>query len=100
MAAAKGLLAGRSHASPFTPVPYFWSDQFGIRFQVIGSPGGEDVVEIVDGSFEEGIFVALFERAGRLRAAMAVGRPRRLMAYRPLLEEGGSWNDALALASA
>ena len=54
------------------------------------------VVEIVDGSIEEGKFVALFGRAGRLRAAMAIGRPRRLMGYRPLLESGSSWDDALA----
>jgi len=96
VAAARSVLAGRSDAVPFSPVPYFWSDQFGIRFQVLGNPGGKDDVEIVDGSFEEGKFVALFGRAGRLRAAMAIGRPRRLMGYRPLLESGSSWDDALA----
>ena len=96
MAAAHSLLAGRRHAVPFTPVPYFWSDQFGIRFQVIGNPGGGDQVEIVSGSFEEGKFVALYERAGRLRAVMAIGRPRQLMQYRPLLDAGSSWEAALA----
>jgi NADPH-dependent 2,4-dienoyl-CoA reductase/sulfur reductase-like enzyme len=96
VAAARSVLAGRSDAVPFAPVPYFWSDQFDIRFQVLGNPGGKDDVEIVDGSFEEGKFVALFGRAGRLRAAMAIGRPRRLMGYRPLLESGSSWDDALA----
>ena len=84
VAAARSVLAGRaSPPQPFAPIPYFWSDQFGIRFQVLGNPGGTDDVEIVDGSFEEGKFVALFGRAGRLRAAMAIGRPRRLMGYRP-----------------
>jgi NADPH-dependent 2,4-dienoyl-CoA reductase/sulfur reductase-like enzyme len=96
MAAAHSVLAGRRHAMPFTPVPYFWSDQFGIRFQVLGNPGGDDQVEIVSGSFEEGKFVALFGRAGRLRAVMAIGRPRQLMGYRPLLEGGSSWEAALA----
>jgi NADPH-dependent 2,4-dienoyl-CoA reductase/sulfur reductase-like enzyme len=96
VAAARSLLAGRSDAVPFAPIPYFWSDQFGIRFQVLGNPGGDDEVEIVDGSFEEGKFVALFGRAGRLRAALAIGRPRRLMGYRPLLESGSSWDAALA----
>ena len=99
VAAARSVLAGRSDAVPFAPVPYFWSDQFDIRFQVLGNPGGKDDVEIVDGSFEEGKFVALFGRAGRLRAAMAIGRPRRLMGYRPLLESGSSWDDALAYES-
>jgi 3-phenylpropionate/trans-cinnamate dioxygenase ferredoxin reductase subunit len=96
MAAARALLAGRAAARPFTPVPYFWSDQFDIRFQVIGTPRGDDDVEIVDGSLEEGKFVALFGRGGRLRAVMAVGRPRLLMGYRPLLERGVGWTEALA----
>ena len=95
VAAARSVLAGRTAAAPFTPIPYFWSDQFGIRFQVLGSPGGQDEVELVDGSFEEGKFVALFGRAGRLRAVMAIGRPRRLMGYRALLEAGSSWDEAL-----
>jgi 3-phenylpropionate/trans-cinnamate dioxygenase ferredoxin reductase subunit len=94
--AADSLLAGPRQAAPFTPVPYFWSDQFGIRFQVLGNPGGDDEVEIVSGSFEEGKFVALFGRAGRLRAVMAIGRPRQLMGYRPLLDAGSSWEAALA----
>jgi NADPH-dependent 2,4-dienoyl-CoA reductase/sulfur reductase-like enzyme len=96
VAAARSLLAGRDDAVPFAPVPYFWSDQFGIRFQVLGNPGGNDEVEIVDGSFAEGKFVALFGRAGRLRAVMAIGRPRQLMGFRPLLEAGSSWDAALA----
>jgi 3-phenylpropionate/trans-cinnamate dioxygenase ferredoxin reductase subunit len=96
LAAGRALVAGRHHAASFTPVPYFWSDQFGIRFQVLGNPGGDDEVEIVSGAFEEGKFVALFGRAGRLRAVMAIGRPRQLMGYRPLLEAGSSWEAALA----
>jgi 3-phenylpropionate/trans-cinnamate dioxygenase ferredoxin reductase subunit len=94
VAAARSLLAGRADAASFTPIPYFWSDQFGIRIQVLGSPGGDDEVEIVDGSLQKGKFVALFGRAGRLRAAMAIGRPRPLMGFRPLLQNGSSWDDA------
>jgi NADPH-dependent 2,4-dienoyl-CoA reductase/sulfur reductase-like enzyme len=95
MGAAHSLLAGPRQAPPFAPVPYFWSDQFGIRFQVLGNPGGDNEVEIVSGSFEEGKFVALFGRAGRMRAVMAIGRPRQLMGYRPLLDAGSSWEAAL-----
>ncbi len=40
VAAARSLLAGRADAPAFSPVPYFWSDQFGIRFQVLGNPVG------------------------------------------------------------
>jgi 3-phenylpropionate/trans-cinnamate dioxygenase ferredoxin reductase subunit len=96
VAAARSILAGQDAAASFAPIPYFWSDQFGIRFQVLGNPGGTDQVEIVDGSLEEGKFVALFGRAGRLRAVMAIGKPRRLMQYRVVLEAGSSWDDALS----
>jgi NADPH-dependent 2,4-dienoyl-CoA reductase/sulfur reductase-like enzyme len=99
VAAARSLLAGRAEAAPFTPVPYFWSDQFGIRFQVLGSPRGDDEVRITEGSLEEGKFAALFGREGRLRAVMAIGKPRQLMGFRPLLQAGCSWDDALAHAA-
>jgi 3-phenylpropionate/trans-cinnamate dioxygenase ferredoxin reductase component len=99
VAAARSLLAGRADAVPFNPIPYFWSDQFDIRFQVLGNPGGTDDVKIVEGSLEEGKFVALFGREGRLRAVMAIGKPRQLMGFRPLLEAGSSWDDALAHAT-
>ncbi len=51
---------------------------------------------VTEGSLEEGKFVALFGRAGRLRAAMAIGKPRQLMGFRALLEAGSSWDDGLA----
>ncbi len=96
VAAARSLLAGRPDAPAFTPIPYFWSDQYGIRLQVLGSPRGSDEIHIADGSLQEGKFLALFGRADRLRAVMAIGKPRQLMGFRPLLQAGCSWKDALA----
>ena len=98
-AAARSLLAGRADAPSFTPVPYFWSDQYGIRIQVLGNPGGDDEVVVSEGSFEEGKFLALYGRAGRLRAVMAIGKPRQLMGFRPLLQNGVSFDEALAHGS-
>jgi NADPH-dependent 2,4-dienoyl-CoA reductase/sulfur reductase-like enzyme len=96
-AAARGLLAGRAAAEPFDPVPYFWSDQYGLRIQMLGRPEPTDDVAVVDGRLdaEDGKFVAIYGRAGRLTAALAVSRPRQLMAFRPLLAAGSSWDDAL-----
>jgi len=95
-AAARSLLTGRADAPSFTPIPYFWSDQYGIRIQVLGNPGGDDEMVITEGSFEEGKFVAVFGRGGRLRAVMAIGKPRQLMGFRPLLQNGASFDEALA----
>ena len=96
VAAARSLLAGRAAASPYVPVPYFWSDQYDVKIQVIGYPGPDDDVVVVDGSVREGRFVALYGRGGKLSAALGFSRPRQLMGYRPLLEAGASFDDALA----
>ena len=98
-AAARSLLAGRAAAPAFDPVPYFWSDQYGKRIQMLGHPSPDDEVAVVDGALdaEDGRFVALYGRAGRLTAAVAVSRPRPLMAFRPLLVAGASWDEALAV---
>ncbi|TDD61455.1 NAD(P)/FAD-dependent oxidoreductase [Kribbella antibiotica] len=37
-AAAESLLSGRESASPFTPIPRFWSEQHGLRIQAAGMP--------------------------------------------------------------
>jgi len=79
-AAARNLLAwsaGRA-AEPFAPVPYFWSDQYGMKIQYIGSGGPDDEVVVVDGSVDERRFVAIYRRDSRLVAAIGIGRPRVL----------------------
>lgn len=102
VAAARGLLAGRAAAVPFDPVPYFWSDQYGLRIQVLGHPSPGDDVAVVDGRLdaEESKFVAIYGRAGRLTAALAVSRPRQLMAFRPLLAAGATFTQARKLLEA
>ncbi|HEY3943196.1 MAG TPA: FAD/NAD(P)-binding oxidoreductase [Acidimicrobiales bacterium] len=94
-AAAAALLHGRAAAADFDPVPYFWSDQYGLKVQMVGHPGPTDEVEVVDGTLADERFVALYGRAGRLTGAVGIGRPRQLMAYRPLLVAGATWEEAL-----
>ncbi len=96
-AAARSLLAGRSSAEPFLTIPYIWSDQYDVKIQVLGDPGPDDDVKVVDGSFEEGRFVAVYGRSGKLTAAVGFGRPRQLMGFRPLLSDGATFDRALSL---
>jgi NADPH-dependent 2,4-dienoyl-CoA reductase/sulfur reductase-like enzyme len=96
VAAARNLMAGRAAAGAYVPVPYFWSDQYDVKIQVIGYPRPDDDVVVVDGSVHEGRFVALYGRGGKLSAALGFSRPRQLMGYRPLLEAGASFDDARA----
>ncbi len=96
--AARSLLAGRRHAEPFDTVPYFWSDQYDVKIQMLGHPRPDDDIVVVEGtgSLDEGRFVALYGRGGRLAAVLGFGRPRQLMGYRPLLVAGASFDQALA----
>jgi NADPH-dependent 2,4-dienoyl-CoA reductase/sulfur reductase-like enzyme len=96
VAAARALLAGAG-AEPFAPVPYFWSDQYDAKIQFVGVCAPDDEVRIVHGSVAERRFVALYGRAGRLVGALALSRPRLLMAYRRLIADRASWADALVL---
>jgi NADPH-dependent 2,4-dienoyl-CoA reductase/sulfur reductase-like enzyme len=97
--AARNLLGGSADAQRHDPVPFFWSDQYQTKIQMIGLPGRDDEVVVVEGSVEEGKLVALYRRGDRLRAVLALSRPRQLMAYRPLLAAGASFDEALALTA-
>ena len=97
--AARNLLAGSDGAEPYAPVPFFWSDQYAAKIQVIGRTHPDDEVVVVDGSEAERKLVALYRRGDRLAAVLAISRPRQLMAYRPLLAAGASFDEALALTT-
>ncbi|HYC57113.1 MAG TPA: FAD-dependent oxidoreductase [Candidatus Binatia bacterium] len=95
-AAALRLLKGADSVEPYAPVPYVWSDQFGIKLQMAGHALPDDELHVVDGSFEEYRFVALFGRGGRLTGVAGMGRPRIVAHYQGLLEEGAELSRALA----
>jgi NADPH-dependent 2,4-dienoyl-CoA reductase/sulfur reductase-like enzyme len=96
-AAARNLLAGPD-ATPYDPVPFFWSDQYKTKIQMIGLPDPGDEVVVVGGSVEEAKLVALYRRGDRLAGVLAFSQPRQLMGYRPLLAAGASFDEALALS--
>jgi NADPH-dependent 2,4-dienoyl-CoA reductase/sulfur reductase-like enzyme len=93
--AAHNLIAGSAAAEPYAPVPFFWSDQYQAKIQVLGRPDPEDEVVVVDGSAEDRKLVALYRRGDKLSAALGISRPRQLMAYRPLLAAAASFDEAL-----
>jgi 3-phenylpropionate/trans-cinnamate dioxygenase ferredoxin reductase subunit len=86
-AAVRTLLRGRDETEPFSPVPYFWSDQYGVKIQFVGHASGDDVVEVVEGSPEAGRFVARYGRDGRLVGALLYHWPARLPRYRAMIAE-------------
>jgi NADPH-dependent 2,4-dienoyl-CoA reductase/sulfur reductase-like enzyme len=65
---------------PYDEVPYFWSDQFGLRLQHVGHADGPATVDI-EGDPDS--FTAHFrDNQGNLLAALAANRPRDVAALR------------------
>ncbi|MFJ2188796.1 NAD(P)/FAD-dependent oxidoreductase [Kitasatospora sp. NPDC087861] len=91
--AARNLLAGPDSArQPYDPVPYLWTDQYGLRVQAYGSPGDADRFEVVDGSLTERRFAAACARDGLLRGAVGIACARALRGQlRAQLAAHGPW---------
>lgn len=98
--AARRLLADDADAEPFTPVPWFWSDQYDRKIQLAGRVRPSDDLAVVAGSFAERRFCALYGRDGRVTGALAMNMPAKVVRYRRALADGLGWDDALAAAAA
>ena len=72
---------------PLPPQPPFvWSDQFGLRLQLIGEPAGAATIELDGGPTD---FVARYRaRSGALMGAVAANRPRAAAELRRELVAG------------
>jgi 3-phenylpropionate/trans-cinnamate dioxygenase ferredoxin reductase subunit len=79
--------AALGDGAPFTPLPFFWSDQHGVKLQWVGYAPAWDAVEIEDGDAPRA-FSARFLRDGRLVAVLAADQPRVVAAARK--ELGGT----------
>ncbi|MFC7310310.1 NAD(P)/FAD-dependent oxidoreductase [Streptomyces monticola] len=101
MAAARNLLAvlrpglGLT-ATPFAPVPYFWSDQYDVKLQAYGllTPGGQTHTQIVDGDRPSA--AALYGEDGLATGVAAAGLPpRTVRALRAVIATPAPWDEAL-----
>lgn len=77
-------------------VPYFWSDQYGRKIQLLGHPRPSDEVVIVAGSVDEQKWLALYSREGVVTGVVALSQPRALMLSKRLLDETTSLEAALS----
>lgn len=71
--------------SPFAPLPFFWSDQHGVKLQWVGYAPAWDEVEIDDVDAPRS-FSARYLRDGQLLGVLAVGQPRLVAAARKELQ--------------
>lgn len=81
-------LAGlAADTTPFTPLPWFWSDQYGEKLQSFGSPGLGDAAEVLEGSLTDGEAVVAYRRSGQLVGVALLGMARSAPKVRKLLVE-------------
>jgi 3-phenylpropionate/trans-cinnamate dioxygenase ferredoxin reductase component len=76
-------------------VPYFWSDQYGKKIQMLGHARADDEVLRVSGSPEEGKWLALYSRGGVVTGLVTLSQPRALMLSRHLLASPSTLAGAL-----
>ncbi|MFF6909173.1 NAD(P)/FAD-dependent oxidoreductase [Streptomyces sp. NPDC012389] len=72
---------------PYTPVPYYWSDQFDVKIQVYGAPTPEAEAHVVEGSPEEGRFVVRFTQGDATVGVLGWNMPKQARLHRQTLLE-------------
>jgi len=80
-----GVITGKPE--PYRDVPWFWTDQFDIRFQMAGLSGTQDQ-SVLRGSIEARRFSVFYFKQGRLLAADSVNRPGDHITARKMLAAG------------
>jgi len=68
----------------YNVVPWFWSDQYDLKLQMVGLSKGFDKM-VVRGDFNSRAFAAFYLKDGRMIAADTVGRPQDFMFAKKLV---------------
>jgi NADPH-dependent 2,4-dienoyl-CoA reductase/sulfur reductase-like enzyme len=89
-AAARTLLAGPDHADTYDELPYFWSDQYDVKLQMLGVPTDYDGFTVVEGRPETWEFTAAYGRGGRTIAVLST-IPGRVQTYRDAIDKGAEF---------
>lgn len=79
---AAATLCGKAKA--YTAVPWFWSDQYDLKLQMVGLSQGYDHL-VIRGAMDSRSFAAFYLKQGRLIAVDAVNRPLEFMAAKRLV---------------
>lgn len=92
MAAARNLLGAQQ---PFTPVPYFWSDQYDMKIRAFGHLRGHHEVRIAEGNLQQRKFIAVYRTDDHLTGVLAIGMPpKTIYPWRHAIAARTPWHDA------
>jgi NADPH-dependent 2,4-dienoyl-CoA reductase/sulfur reductase-like enzyme len=72
---------------PYTPVPYFWTDQFDAKLHIHGVLTADAEVEVVEGDVADRRFVALYHRDGEAVGVLGWNMPKQARTHRQRLVE-------------
>ena len=89
-AAVAALLDGDG-APEYRSVPYFWTDQYDAKLQFAGQVQPGDSLRIVGGSVDTRNLLAVYGRAGRMTAVLAVNDPAAFIRTRRALHDGAAF---------
>lgn len=78
--AVASTLLGRG--APYTPVPYFWTDQFDVKIQVFGTIAADAEAEIVEGDVAARRFVVQYMEDGVVTGILGWNMPKQVRQYR------------------
>lgn len=77
---------------PYTPIPFFWTDQFDAKIQAYGFLPAEAEVTIVEGDPAQRRFVALYGRGDKVTGVLGWSMPKQARQYRQHIVDGTSWS--------
>lgn len=75
----------------YAQVPWFWSDQYDVKLQIVGITEGYDEF-VIRGNPDERSFAAFYLKAGKLLAVDAVNSPREFMLGKKLVTAGACFD--------
>lgn len=98
-AAEQGLAVARAITGsprPYAPVPYFWSDQYGLRIQAYGHLRAHDESLVLDADTGQRRLLVAYRSGEQLVGVLGVGvPPHALRSWRRHVAAGVSWEVAL-----
>ncbi len=82
---AAATLCGK--LKPYQQIPWFWSDQYDLKLQIVGLSGDHDQV-IIRGDLADRSFAAFYMKGTQLIAVDAVNSAREFMLSKKLIAQG------------
>ncbi|MFI7668799.1 NAD(P)/FAD-dependent oxidoreductase [Nocardia sp. NPDC049526] len=79
-------------------VPYFWSDQYDVKIQALGTPSADDEIHIVSDDGRK--FLAYYSQNGNLTGVVGAGATAQVMKVRAKIAAGAPIADLLAATQA